>query len=306
MTNSKEIWKPIVGYEGRYEISNMGRVKSLDRYVNNRHFEEKIMNVQKTKDGYSYVQLSRPGERHTKKIHQLVMENFTDYKSRGSDATYQIDHINGNKDDNRLENLEIVTHKENMIRAYKNNLMRNYTRKVICLDDGTIYDSLLEAAYSVGSKRSTDVGRVCKGISLHHKGKRFAYYDDYLNGTIPQYFSKRSTREMGKINSRAKGSRGERDVAKILREHGYEDARRTVQYCGSSGEAADVIGIPGMHLEIKWQERMALYKWYEQAVNDSKKSGNTPLVIHKQNNKPWLVSLSLEDFLNLINHNLTK
>ena len=102
------------------------------------------------------------------------------------------------------------------------------------------------------------------------------------------------------INSKAKGSRGEREIAKILKEHGYADARRTVQYCGSSGEAADVVGIPGLHLEIKRVERMELYKWYAQAVNDSAKSGDTPIVVHRANNKPWLVSLSLEDFLKIL------
>lgn len=101
-------------------------------------------------------------------------------------------------------------------------------------------------------------------------------------------------------NSKAKGQRAERMLAKILREHGYTEARRTAQYCGNTGDASDVVGLPGFHLECKHQERMELYKWYAQAVNDSKKSGDIPVVVHKANNKPWLVSLSLEDFLKII------
>ena len=104
---------------------------------------------------------------------------------------------------------------------------------------------------------------------------------------------------MGKINSKAKGKAGELEVAHILKDHGY-DARRTAQYCGNTGDASDVIGIPGFHLEVKRAERMELYKWYAQAVNDSEKSGDTPVVIHRQSRKPWLVSLSLEDFLKII------
>lgn len=100
-------------------------------------------------------------------------------------------------------------------------------------------------------------------------------------------------------NSKQKGARAERELANILKEHGY-DAHRTAQYCGNTGDAADVVGLPGFHIECKHQERMELYKWYAQAVNDSKGKEDIPLVIHRQNNKPWLVSLSLEDFLKII------
>lgn len=101
-------------------------------------------------------------------------------------------------------------------------------------------------------------------------------------------------------NSKAKGARAERILAQILREHGYTEARRSAQYCGNTGDAADIVGVPGIHLECKWQERMELYKWYDQAVNDSEKSGDMPVVVHRASRKPWLVSLSLEDFLKLL------
>lgn len=100
-------------------------------------------------------------------------------------------------------------------------------------------------------------------------------------------------------NSKQKGKRGELEIVHILQEHGY-DSRRTAQYCGSSGDAADVTGLPGIHIEVKLQERMSLYDWYGQAVRDSEKSGYTPIVIHRASRKPWLVSLSLDDFLKLL------
>lgn len=102
------------------------------------------------------------------------------------------------------------------------------------------------------------------------------------------------------INSKQKGSRSEREVAKILREHGFTDARRTAQYCGNTGDAADVIGIDGYHLEIKHQERTQIWSWIEQAQHDAK-DGEVPTVIFRQNRKPWMVCISLEDFLNLLN-----
>lgn len=101
------------------------------------------------------------------------------------------------------------------------------------------------------------------------------------------------------INSKQKGAVGEREVAKILREHGY-DAHRTAQYCGNTGEAADVVGLPGFHIECKRAERMELYKWYAQSVRDSSGSEDIPIVVHRKNNADWLVSMSFEDFLRIV------
>ena len=96
------------------------------------------------------------------------------------------------------------------------------------------------------------------------------------------------------INSKDKGKRGERDVAKILRGHGYE-ARRGVQYHGGPN-SPDVVGLPGYHLEVKWTKRTDMYGWIAQAKRDC--GENTPLVIHKKDGEEWLVIMTLEDFLN--------
>ena len=100
-------------------------------------------------------------------------------------------------------------------------------------------------------------------------------------------------------NSKDKGKRFEREIANYLKEHGY-DARRSAQYCGNTGDAADVVGLPGFHIECKHQEKMHLYDWMEQAVRDSAKSGDTPIVIHKQNRKETLVTIRLDDFMNIM------
>lgn len=103
---------------------------------------------------------------------------------------------------------------------------------------------------------------------------------------------------MGKINSKQKGARFERDLAARLREYGFE-TRRSAQYCGNTGEAADVIGLPGIHIEAKHQEQMRLYEWMEQAKRDAAASGNLPAVFHKKNNAEVLVTLRFEDFMTL-------
>ncbi len=99
------------------------------------------------------------------------------------------------------------------------------------------------------------------------------------------------------VNSKQKGARFERQLASRFRELGYE-ARRTAQYCGNTGEAADVIGLPGLHIEAKHQETMRLYDWMAQAKRDAK--GNSlPAVFHKKNNAPILVTMELDSFMEL-------
>lgn len=100
------------------------------------------------------------------------------------------------------------------------------------------------------------------------------------------------------INSRQKGARAEREIAKILREHGYKDARRGQQYCGTSGDA-DVVGLPGYHLEIKHVEKLNLESAWQQSVRDAKEN-EIPIVIHKKNRTPWKVTMSLDTFLKLV------
>lgn len=105
---------------------------------------------------------------------------------------------------------------------------------------------------------------------------------------------------MGGKMSREKGKRGEREIAKILREHGYGDAKRTAQYCGSTGEAADVEGLRGFHLEVKHQETIRLDEWWNQAVHDSTFTGNIPLVVFRKNHQKWRVCMDFETFLEVI------
>lgn len=95
------------------------------------------------------------------------------------------------------------------------------------------------------------------------------------------------------MNSRNKGKRGELLLAEYLREHGYS-ARRGQQYSGIGG--ADVVGLPGAHIECKWVERESVRKWVEQAKRDAQ-AGEMPVVFHKVSRGEWLVTLPAEEFL---------
>lgn len=103
---------------------------------------------------------------------------------------------------------------------------------------------------------------------------------------------------MSKINSKAKGAGGERELANILKEYGFE-ARRGQQYCGANGDA-DVVGLEGIHLEVKRVEKLNIDKAYEQAIEDAK-DDEMPVVVHRKNRQEWKVTMSLDDFISLYN-----
>jgi hypothetical protein len=100
-----------------------------------------------------------------------------------------------------------------------------------------------------------------------------------------------------RINSRAKGAQGERELANYLKEHGY-DARRGQQFAGGC-DSPDVLGLPGFHIECKRVEAGSPYTWLAQSQHDAGWS-SVPIVIHRRSNKPWVVILGLDEFLNLI------
>lgn len=100
-----------------------------------------------------------------------------------------------------------------------------------------------------------------------------------------------------RINSKQKGARFERHLASILKtDYGY-DCRRGQQYCGANGDA-DVIGLPGIHIEAKHQEKMQLYDWMAQSKRDAK-PGEIPAVFHKKNNCEILVTIPLDSFMQI-------
>ena len=99
------------------------------------------------------------------------------------------------------------------------------------------------------------------------------------------------------INSKAKGSAGERELANKLKEHGFS-ARRTQQFCGKAGDAdVDCVELSEFHIECKRVERLNIDTAMEQSLNDC--NDKTPTVFHRRNHKPWYVTMYLEDWLAL-------
>lgn len=165
---AKEVWKVIPKYEGSYEVSNQGRVRSLDRYVERssngrRLFKGQILKLGKDFGGYSIVGLYINGNKTTYSVHVLVLLSFKGGPPQGK----EVGHRNGMKADNKLINLRYITRIENChdnikhgtssaklteedvkeIRGYKNQLSRKVLAKEYGVNQGTISNVLLRRTW---------------------------------------------------------------------------------------------------------------------------------------------------------------
>lgn len=122
MENTNEVWVPVYGYEGFYEISNFGVVRSVTRFVansgrNGMWYKSRVMKTVTDKDGYLTVTLQKERKVKVFKVHRLVLMSFNQETSE-----LQVNHIDGNKQNNNINNLEWCTCSENIKHAFSINL----------------------------------------------------------------------------------------------------------------------------------------------------------------------------------------
>lgn len=150
-------WVAIKGFEGFYEININGEVRSLERNVlHNNRFRKIVSKQIETRidrAGYLTVRLSKDGKSYTKSIHRLIANAFIS----NPNALPIVNHIDGNKLNNSIDNLEWVIHSENIKHAYNNGLIAKYKGCIKVIDTCTnfIYNSVKEAAQSLGIPYST-------------------------------------------------------------------------------------------------------------------------------------------------------
>ena len=144
-------WTPIKGYEGLYDINKNGIIRSIHK----RNFE-KVISSRIDRAGYLTLRLSKKGHVATKLAHRLIAETFI----LNPDNKIFVNHKNGNKVDNRVENLEWVTHSENVLHAYKTGLCSLVSRQIPIIDtcSGNSFPSIKKAAEFHKIKYAT-----CKG-----------------------------------------------------------------------------------------------------------------------------------------------
>ena len=193
-----EVWKDVVGFEGSYQVSNKGRVRSLDRYMTAKHssgteytrFKKgKVLTPEKPRwdDPYVLYYLKKDGKRHFGKAHRLVAFAFLD-KIEGKNY---VNHKDSNPQNNCVENLEWVTASENSKHAYdkgridvskavKASVLARYKRFIPVLQydlNGLFikrHKSLSDAAAEVGADVSA-IAKVCRGKYNHAKNYKFEY-----------------------------------------------------------------------------------------------------------------------------------
>lgn len=155
-----EIWKPVIGFEGIYEVSNKGRVRSLDRsvFIKKNHKNASYNRSKKgaqvkgrpDKDGYLCIYLGYEGGGRYKKVHRLVAEAFV----KNPQGKKYVNHIDGNKTNNIVENLSWVTAKENTVHALSNGLIKRGKR-----------GPMMDAAYVVFFRFAANEGINYKKLS---------------------------------------------------------------------------------------------------------------------------------------------
>lgn len=176
----QEIWKEITSYEGFFEVSNLGNFRSKDRIVGYknvgvRKYPGKILKVEEMKDGYKRIVLMKDGIRKRYMCHRLVAQEFIP----NLENKPYVNHINGNRGDNKITNLEWCTQSENELHSFRvlGNTMRGKTfpKKVIKHTENgdETYNSMSQAILSLNGKGCLE--GLKKAIDNHRKYHGFTW-----------------------------------------------------------------------------------------------------------------------------------
>ncbi len=156
----EERWLPVVGFEGLYEVSSLGRVKSLNYRSTGK---EEILSLHDNGKGYLHVDLCKNGKMYHKSVHRLVARAFIP----NPENKREVHHIDGNTHNNCVSNLQWVTREEH--RA------EDKSKKVLCIETGKVYESAIEAERQTGAWHQK-ISACCRGKQKTSKGYHWQYF----------------------------------------------------------------------------------------------------------------------------------
>ena len=177
----QESWRAVKGYENLYEVSNMGRIKSLPKHS---HKKEMILKSKLTKDGYYETTLLKDAKPKYIRTHRIVAEAFIDNPLHKP----EVNHIDGNKLNNRVDNLEWCTGSENQIHAYKLGLQKPSggailnRKKIRCIELNVIKDSMHEMQrylFQIGKTNNTRINRLSE-VMNNGSNKYLGYTFEFM------------------------------------------------------------------------------------------------------------------------------
>lgn len=181
-----EIWKPVEGYSGIYEISSLGRVRSKDKRVpsgirNNKTTIRygRTLKQNPKRNGYLTVMLSDKMNRKTISVHRLIAKHFIP----NPEDKPAVNHKNGDKKDNRVSNLEWCTPSENMRHAYDKGLVSpsSLRKQLLCVETDKVYPSSYQAAQDINvkygnSKQTQAMARKIRAVATGKQKTAYGYH----------------------------------------------------------------------------------------------------------------------------------
>ena len=293
---SKECWKKICGFEDYYEISSMGRIRSMERIIPysdgrpNRHLASKIIRESFDKDGYKIAHLHKDGKSTSVRVHRLVAEAFIP----NPDNLPDVNHKNEDKIDNRVENLEWCTREYNVNygsrakKASEANTQFMYQRFT---SSGEYIDTL---SYRDIVKEGFDYGFVVKAATGLYKT---AYGLIWKRIPVSEYKErvKPKLRKNGVVVNKPTSSSNWKSFERVVAS--YFGTRRVPLSGSNSGHGTNSDSLhPKLYIECKVRSKIALWLLFIDTENKAKVEGKIPIVAVKQKGeKGYLLVLRPND-----------
>lgn len=295
-STSKSAWKQIRGFEGYYEISYTGRIRSMERIVSysdgrpNRHLASKIVRDSFDKDGYKIVHLHRDGKSTTARVHRLVAEAFIP----NPDNLPDVNHRNEDKTDNRVENLEWCTCKYNVNYGNRAKKASEALTQFMYQRFTSLGEYIDTLSYQDIVKEGFDYGFVVKAATGLYKTaygliwKRIPI-EEYRKNVKPKL--RKNGVVVNKPTSSSNWKSFERTVAS------YFGTRRVPLSGSNSGHGTNSDSLhPKLYIECKVRSKIALWQLFVDTEKKAKVENKIPVVAIKQKGeKGYLLVIRPED-----------